>query len=348
MTPWLCWKRCTKILLPCHCAVAILPCQKKQMPLIQLGVWNDKGYQPKLGICLNVLDQKPTWFLGASPHLLRDLSFFHHFHGVFFSQFSISNHLIEASPQALQVCQGQRRPWEKLPANLVRKPSTVSTLETKNLYRVLWWIYLFVTQNSLGKKNKHLGIYYQMSMFHWLIWQTPNKRPNKTYCNTNFQSSKTNNSNKSSMYIVSNLSLRLSYFPLAILPHHLLGWGWPDSSCWKRLRKSSKATCSWQRYTPSHLRECLLPQKETHLTNPPFPGAMLVFVGRYPFQWRYTRMILDLIAEVLGNSTFSSAVSSISIYLKILLKRRKGMFFFSWYDSEKNTMELAWCYTGKP
>lgn len=183
-----------------------------------------------------------------------------------------------------------------------------------------------------------------MSMFHWLIWQTPNK----TYCNTNFQSSKTNNPNKSSMYIVSNLSLRLSYFPLAILPHHLLGRGWPDSSCWKRLRKSSKATCSWQRYTPSHLRECLLPQKETHLTNPPFPGAMLVFVGRYPFQWRYTRMILDLIAEVLGNSTFSSAVSSISIYLKILLKRRKGMFFFSWYDSEKNTMELAWCYTGKP
>lgn len=213
-----------------------------------------------------------------------------------------------------------------------------------DFYRVLWWIYLFVTQNSLEKKNKHLGIYYQMSMFHWLIWQTPNK----TYCNTNFQSSKTNNPNKSSMYIVSNLSLRLSYFPLAILPHHLLGRGWPDSSCWKRLRKSSKATCSWQRYTPSHLRECLLPQKETHLTNPPFPGAMLVFVGRYPFQWRYTRMILDLIAEVLGNSTFSSAVSSISIYLKILLKRRKGMFFFSWYDSEKNTMELAWCYTGKP
>lgn len=152
MTPWLCWKRCTKILLPCHCAVAILPCQKKQMPLIQLGVWNDKGYQPKLGICLNVLDQKPTWFHSIPPFATRSVIFQSCSH-IFFSHFSISNHLIEASPQTLQVCQGQRRPWEKLPANLVRKPSTVSTLETKNLYRVLWWIYLFVTQNSLGKKN---------------------------------------------------------------------------------------------------------------------------------------------------------------------------------------------------
>ena len=133
MTPWLCWKRCAKPLLPCHCAVAILPCQKKQMPLIQLGVWNDKGYQPKLGICLNVLDQKPTWFLGASPHLLRDLSFFHHFHGVFSSQFShfqspyrsIATNF--ASPPGSTKALGEA-------ARLVRKPSTGSTLKKPKIY----------------------------------------------------------------------------------------------------------------------------------------------------------------------------------------------------------------------
>lgn len=289
-------------------------------------------------------------FLAHPPicYEIRDLSFFHHFHGVFSSQFSHFQSPYQSIATNFASLPGSTKTLGEA-ARLVRKPSTLSTLKQPKIYTEFFGEFIYSWHKiHWEKKDKHLGIYYQMSMFHWLIWQTPNKRPNKTYCNTNFQSSKTNNSNKSSMYIVSNLSLRLSYFPLAILPHHLLGWGWPDSSCWKRLRKSSKATCSWQRYTPSHLRECLLPQKETHLTNPPFPGAMLVFVGRYPFQWRYTRMILDLIAEVLGNSTFSSAVSSISIYLKILLKRRKGMFFFSWYDSEKNTMELAWCYTGKP
>lgn len=49
--------------------------KKKQMPLIQLGVWNDKGYQPKLGICLNVLDQKPTWFHSIPPFATRSVIF---------------------------------------------------------------------------------------------------------------------------------------------------------------------------------------------------------------------------------------------------------------------------------
>ena len=128
-------------------------------------------------------------FLPHPLNLLRDLAFFHHFH-TFFSQFSH----FQSPYQSIATNFASLPGSTKALGEAARHLQPFQPLKKPDFYRVLWWIYLCVTQNSLGKKNKHLGIYYQMSMFHWLIWHTPDKRPNKTYCNTNFQSSKTNNS----------------------------------------------------------------------------------------------------------------------------------------------------------
>ena len=211
-------------------------------------------------------------FLPHPLNLLRDLAFFHHFH-TFFSQFSH----FQSPYQSIATNFASLPGSTKALGEAARHLQPFQPLKKPDFYRVLWWIYLCVTQNSLGKKTN--------------IWASTIKCPCSTgWFDTHltkdltkltvipiFNLPKPTTPYKSSMYIVSNLPLRLSYFPLAILPHHLRGWGWPDSSCWKRLRKSSKATCSWQRYTPSHLRECLLPQKETHLTNPAFPRCYVSF-----------------------------------------------------------------------
>ena len=160
----------------------------------KLGVWNDKGYQPKLGICIECFGSKTNLVSCRIPLICYEIwhvsiiftEFF-----CFFRSFPISNHLIEASPQTLQVCQGQRRPWEKLPAN--GGAETFNRVQPlKNLIFIEFFgefIYSWHKIHWEKKTNTWASTMKCPCSTGWF-----DKHLTETYCNTNFQSSKTNNS----------------------------------------------------------------------------------------------------------------------------------------------------------